>query len=106
MEDPKDLVATESATESTSSKSTSPAYTAASDLQAHNFGRKEQLQRNFSIWSLIGAAFVGMPTWSVIVTSLNLGVYQGGMCSLVLYYQRLESVALTIAGPALIIYGP
>ncbi|RPA93626.1 amino acid transporter [Choiromyces venosus 120613-1] len=56
------------------------------ELLDDNFGRKQELERNFSIWSLIGAAFIGVPTWSVIVISLNLGIYQGG--------------------PALIIYGP
>jgi choline transport protein len=53
------------------------------ELQLQALGHKGELQRNFSLVSMLGLAFAILNSWTALSTSLSLALPSGGSTSVI-----------------------
>lgn len=53
------------------------------ELQLQALGHKGELQRNFSLLSMLGLAFAILNSWTALATSLSLALDSGGTTSVI-----------------------
>lgn len=53
------------------------------ELQLQALGHKGELQRNFSLLSMLGLAFAILNSWTALASSLSLAISSGGSTSVI-----------------------